>query len=250
MKSTLKSILTLSLIAAASFASAADPEVTQFEHKLKELYPSTTFKSVRTTPIKDIYEVQMGTNLSYVDATGRYFMFGRLFDMPSQSDLTEGRMQEISKVDMKDLPLGDAIKTVRGNGSRTLIVFSDPDCPFCRQLETNMKTLTDVTIYTFLYPLASIHPDARRKSVNIWCAKNKSAAWDAFMLNGQAAPDANCENPVDRNVALGNSMSINGTPTMFSGDGRKRSGAADAAFLHAWLDQAPKAAASTKVGQK
>ena len=36
--------------------------------------------------------------------------------------------------------------------ARTLAIFSDPDCPYCRRLEAEIKGLTDVTIYTFLMP--------------------------------------------------------------------------------------------------
>jgi thiol:disulfide interchange protein DsbC len=59
------------------------------------------------------------------------------------------------------LPLADAIKTVRGKGERVIAVFSDPDCPFCRRLETELDKLDNVTLYTFLYPLEGLHPEAK-----------------------------------------------------------------------------------------
>lgn len=235
------SLVTTMLGATAAFAQSS-PDIALFEQRLKQQYPSTSFKNIRSTPIPGMFEVQMGDNLAYIDASTRYFMFGRLYDMPQQQDLTEGRLAEISKVDVSQFPLADAIKTVKGNGSRILYVFSDPDCPFCKRLESSLRNLTDVTIYTFLYPLEQLHPDAKRKANNIWCMPSRSAAWDALMLENKEPADSSCQSPVERTIALGNKLGISGTPTMFSGDGRKRAGAADAQTINVWLDQAKKVA--------
>ncbi|WP_266095136.1 thioredoxin fold domain-containing protein [Acinetobacter baumannii] len=35
-----------------------------------------------------------------------------------------------------------------------------------------MQSIDNVTIYTFLYPLESIHPTAKTTAVSIWCSKN------------------------------------------------------------------------------
>jgi energy-coupling factor transporter ATP-binding protein EcfA2 len=60
--------------------------------------------------------------------------------------------------------LADALTEVRGKGTRRLAIFSDPDCPYCRRLEAELRGLDDVTIHTFLMPLASLHPAARGKA--------------------------------------------------------------------------------------
>ena len=99
-------------------------------------------------------------------------------------------------------------------------MFSDPDCPYCKQLESNLTKVTDVTIYTFLYPLEGLHPDAKRKSVGVWCAKDRVKAWDDLMLRNVVS-DANCaDHPVDRNLKLAESMSVTGTPTLIFANGQ------------------------------
>ena len=76
----------------------------------------------------------------------------------------------MSRVNFEDLPLSDAIKVVKGNGERTIAIFSDVDCPYCKRLEKEeLINVDNITIYTFLYPLA-IHPKARAKSEKIWCS--------------------------------------------------------------------------------
>ena len=54
----------------------------------------------------------------------------------------------------------------------TLAVFADPNCGFCKRMERDLASMTDVTIYTFLYPILdpTTNGDSMRKSKAIWCA--------------------------------------------------------------------------------
>jgi len=230
----------LAFVASAAQAEV-DPEMTV---KLQKMYPKTKFNQVNKTPIPGITEVVMGNNIAYVEPDGRYFLFGKLYDMQAQVDMTTSRMEEIQKVDMSRLDKSLAFKRVRGDGSRTMYLFSDPDCPYCTRLEKSLVELDNVTIYTFMMPLKSMHPEAHGKSVSVWCAKDKVAAWNDMMLNNKAPAAAQCDHPIDKVVELAASMGVNGTPTMFTEDGRKMAGARDAAGLSAWLDGGAKKTAS------
>jgi thiol:disulfide interchange protein DsbC len=197
-------------------AQTAAPTPGAIAERLQSLYPATRFGAVNTTPWPGVFEVVMGANLAYVDESGQYFLFGHLFDMKAQRDLTAERKDAQTRVDFAALPLADAVKDVRGNGARTLAIFSDPDCPYCLKLETEIKSLTDVTIYTFLMPIASLHPGARSKAIAVWCSRDRVAAWRALMLHdmNDASPARECPHPVDRNIALGERLGISGTPTL------------------------------------
>jgi thiol:disulfide interchange protein DsbC len=205
--------------------------------RLQALYPSTRFGAINPTPWPGVFEVVMGANLAYVDESGQYFLFGHLYDMKSQRDLTAERKDSISTIDFDALPMSDAMTEVRGNGARVMAIFSDPDCPYCQKLESDIRDLTNVTIYTFLMPLVSLHPAAHSKAVSIWCASDRTAAWHAMMWRGEAVPQAECPHPVDRNVALGERLGINGTPTLIALDGRMLPGAASKEQIEAWLQR-------------
>ena len=60
---------------------------------------------------------------------------GRMVDVRTQENLTEKRINELTRVDFDKLPLERAIVTVKGSGARKVAVFSDPDCPYCKQHE-------------------------------------------------------------------------------------------------------------------
>ena len=239
-KATLAAALTtcLSVTALAQPSQPpTTPELTSLIGRLQALYPSTRFGEIRPTPWPGVFEVAMGANLAYVDASGQYFLFGHLYDMKVQRDLTAERKDTLARIDFSALPLADAIKDVRGRGSRTLAIFSDPDCPHCRRLEADLKGLSDVTIHTFLMPIASLHPQARAKAIAVWCAKDRLAAWQALMTRDQAPPTADCAHPVDRNVALAERLGVTGTPTLVAADGRVLPGAASAEQINAWLSR-------------
>jgi thiol:disulfide interchange protein DsbC len=238
-------VLVHPLLASAQAVPAVvlSPELAAFQSRLKTLYPSSKFDAIAVAPLAGMYEVVINKKVAYVDASGKYFLFGHLYDMATQQDLTSRRIDELSAIDFASLPLSDAIKTVRGNGERKLAVFSDPDCPHCKALEKSLISLNNVTIYTFIFPIAALHPTAKAKAISVWCAKDKSAAWDNLMLRNAQVSPTQCDHPIDRNIAMAQRMGINGTPTLFSGDGRMQAGAMPIERLESWLT--PSTAAKT-----
>ena len=101
-----------------------------------------------------------------------------------------------------------------------------------------LKNIDNVTIYTFLYPIDQLHPDASRKSRMIWCALDPVAAWNQFFASG-ALPKNNgdCENPVAATAALGQKLRVSATPTLIFADGSVIPGALPAAQLEAEITQ-------------
>lgn len=221
------------LVAVAGVASASPSATeTEMEARLKELYPSTRITAVRQSEVTGLFEVIMGRNVAFTDNSGRYFVFGHLFDMREQKDLTAQRLSDINRIDFTQLPLQDAIKTVRGDGSRKLAVFSDPDCPYCKGLEGELAKLENVSIYTFLFPLDGLHPEAKGKAERVWCAANPAKAWAALMTTGKLVESPNCATPIARINQLATSLGINGTPTIILQDGSLIPGAAPAAEIN------------------
>ncbi|NOT67032.1 MAG: DsbC family protein [Methylophilaceae bacterium] len=229
------------LLAGSANGAVGKADLVAVEKNLHLMYPKTKFQKVSVTPLPGIYEVVMGKNTAYVEENGRYFIFGHLFDMETQTDLTEDVAQNIAqdmvKIDFASLPLQHAIKTVKGDGKRVVAVFSDPDCPYCKKLEQELAKLNNLTIYTFLYPLDGLHPDAKNKADAIWCAKDKAAAWSRFMLTSKTpAKVPGCEAPTSQIVTLASKLGIGGTPFLVAADSRTMPGAAEADRLDKWLN--------------
>lgn len=225
-------------------------DVDAFAARLKAQYPATRFDAVMPAPVPNLYEVTMGKNVAYVEPTGRYFLFGHVWDMQARKDLTADRKAALDKVDPAALPKELAIRSVRGSGKRVLYVMADPQCGYCRQLERAVGDLDDVSVYTFLLPI--LGPESRRLAADVWCAPDKGAAWRDWMLRGVPPPAAgpSCETPFAAIERLAESMGIGATPALVAADGRKHAGALPAAELSAWLGPigaAPRDAATTTV---
>lgn len=210
---------------------------------LKSRFPDVQILNVQPAVMPGLYEVFTGDSIAYADATGDHLFVGSMLDTRTKRDLTAERVDELNSIDFSTLPLDRAIKTVKGDGSRKLAIFSDPDCPFCQKLEHELTSITDVTIYTFLYPLASIHPDAPAKAHAIWCAKDRTQAWSDWMLARKApTAAATCDgDPIEELQALGRKLRINSTPTLFVGTGKRFGGTLEAAKLDQMLGKAASA---------
>lgn len=229
-------ITSVILLGGAGISTAAQSDSTaKVNANLARLYPNTRFSSVQPSVYPGMFEVVMGRNVVYTDETARYFMFGHVFDMQEQKDITQSKIAEISRVDFSKLPMHDAIVFKQGDGSRKLAVFSDPDCPYCRRLEPELAKLTDVTIYLYMLPLA-MHPDAKGKAEAVWCSKDQATSWREVMLQNKTVTSRACETPITTIAGMARDFNITATPTLVSADGRIQPGASSAKAIDAWLN--------------
>ena len=200
---------------------------------------------VQATPVPGIFEVRFqtrdGVQIIYSDAQGTYFFNGHLVDGVKDKDLTEERLRKLSAIEFKSLPLDLAVKIQRGNGKRTMAMFSDPYCPYCRRLEQTLLQLDDITVYVFMYPV--IRPDAADHSRAVWCSKDRAKAWLDLAASEKAkvpTASATCANPVDKVLELGRSLRVTGTPTLFFANGERSGGGMELGAIRAKLDEVAK----------
>jgi thiol:disulfide interchange protein DsbC len=210
------------LIGLISFSAFASDEA-EMMAKLKSNFPTIPFTAIYKTPSPGIFEVNMDKDVLYVDSTGNYF-FPTMVDMRTRINIGDERRAELNRVDFSALPLADAIKTTNGNGKRKIAVFADPNCGYCKQLERNLLSLKDATIYT--YPVGILGQDSVNKSNAVSCATgDKSKIWKAMMLEGATPVSKACDgSAVARNLELFKKMGFQGTPSIIYENGRTHKG--------------------------
>ncbi len=218
------------LVAPAAFADEAD-----IRKSIETLYGKVKVETVHKTGILGLYEVQVGHDIVYTDEKGSYFFVGDILDAKAHRNLTEERKNKLVQIKFADLPVDLAVKTVRGDGSRVFATFEDPNCVYCRKLAKDMAGMTDITMYTFLYPILAA--DSTDKAKAIWCAPDRSAAWRQWMIDGVLPQATSCSDPTDKVVALAQKLGIQGTPTIFFADGNRIPSYIPAAKLEEMLNK-------------
>jgi thiol:disulfide interchange protein DsbC len=224
-----------------SFAALAQADEASVKKLIAAKFPQAKIDSVLKTTYGGLYEVYMDGRIHYTDEKMTFFLIGELIDTKTSLNVTEQRFRKLTALNMKELPPPDmAIKRVKGDGRRQLIVFSDPMCPFCRRIEQEFVKLNNVTIYVFPYPIEKKFPGTTELSKAIWCSPDRAKAWDDWMLKGvKPAAKATCATPIDDIDRIGGKMGIGVTPTVIFADGAPMNGMISAADMDRLMNQTP-----------
>ena len=228
----------LTLFAVSSFSQES------IKQELAKKYPEVKVERITKTAYGNLYEVFAGGEIFYTDDKATFLLLGNLIDTSTKTNISEARLQKLNVVNFNDLPFDQAIKLVRGNGSRRMAIFEDPNCGYCKKFEQDVNSLDNITAYIFAYPILA--QDSVEKSKAVWCSPDRLKAWQDLMLR-EKPPTAKgaCDNPIDKVLALGRKMNVTGTPTTFFEDGERISGALPKDRMEAKLVAAKAAPAPT-----
>ena len=213
------------LVLAAAFALPAHAQQEEkIKAALKKSVPEAPVDSVRRINYGNLYEVVVGGDIYYTDETGGFLISGSIIDLKTKQNVTEARMRQVNAIKWADLPLDNAVKITRGNGSRKVAIFEDPNCGYCKRFERDLLGVTDITVYVFLYPILA--PDSMEKSKAVWCAADRGKMWlDHMTRDAAITGDTKCETPIEKTLALGREKRIQGTPTIIFENGERVPGA-------------------------
>lgn len=207
----------LLLLLSVSLAHAADDKSAAVKESLKKYQPLIgPVDQVNPSPIAGLYEVVTGDHIFYTDEKVEVLIDGQMFDLANRRNLTEARARKLFAVEFDKLPLNIAVKKVKGNGSRKMAYFTDPNCGYCKKLEQELKNIDNVTLYLFMYPIFNGSAETVQA---VRCSKDPAKAWDQLMLNGVKPKPATCKVPTEEVMALGRKLKVNGTPALIFANG-------------------------------
>ena len=199
-----------------------DQTTDEVKQRFSERFGNMPVTEVRHAPY-GLFEVQLGNSLVYTNGAVDFVLDGHMIDASTRRDITEDRLQELSRIDFDALPLELALTQVRGDGSRKMAIFEDPNCGYCKQLRRNLAGIDNLTIYTYLLPILS--EDSARKVTHVWCAEDPVKVWDEWMLQNKVPPQKQCDAPVQALRKLAQGLMVQGTPAIFFTDGTRVPGA-------------------------
>jgi len=203
---------------------------------VKKLNPALTATEVRQPPVKGLWQIEVEAGEGKKGAL--------LLDYAKKHFIVLSQLIPIDaigkprKTDFSKLPLKDAIVLGAKDAKKKVVVFTDPDCPYCKKLHEETKQVIekrkDIAFYLILYPLP-MHKDAYKKAQAVLCEKSLALLDDAF--SGKTVPEPTCgKEQVEKNLALAKDLDINGTPTLIRDDGTMISAYLPADKLIEWID--------------
>jgi len=220
----LNKIICLALLAAATQLHADEGEKA-VRDAMHSLLPTSPIDRIVKSDLPGFYDVIVSGQIVYVSADGKYLLQGNLYNVPAKKDLTSSRLAGIRAEAIEKLPVSKKIVFAPEHPKHTVTVFTDVDCPYCRQFHKQIDQFNraGIAVNYILYPL-DIHPGADKKASALWCAADRNAAYTAAM-NGHDPATGACANPVAETKALSVSLGINATPTVLAEDGTQVDGA-------------------------
>jgi thiol:disulfide interchange protein DsbC len=209
---------------------------------VKKIIPDANAVDVKESPVKGVWQIDVekggkhGT--IYLDCSRKYLI--QLIELDTYLKQIQAQ-QTPQKVDLAKIPLDSAITVGAKTAVKKVIVFSDPDCPYCRKLHDIIKQIiakrSDIAFVEILYPLP-MHKEAPKKVQAILCSKSAEMLDDAFSGKPVPEPSANCTvDAMERNIALARSLNFNSTPTLVRYDGTVLAGYLPEDQLLEWIDK-------------
>ncbi|MDD2736738.1 MAG: DsbC family protein [Desulfuromonadaceae bacterium] len=207
--------LLLSIVTAAGFSMANEDLKTEKENLMKS-FPNLTLDGFRESPLKGLYEITAGEQVFYFSPEG-YLFFGEIWTKDGKN-LTAEMREKVAADRIKDLPLDKALKI--GTGSKRVIEFTDPDCPYCRKVDSFLAKRTDVTRYVYFVPLRKIHPDAEKKARYILSHADRQKAFlEVFggKFDGKPIPVAEGvqQSQLEEMEKIASGIGVRGTPALW-----------------------------------
>lgn len=165
-----------------------------------------------------LVEVEKGPNKLpvYIDFSKKYVLSGSVIRLADQGDVTQERFARMNRVDTARIPLDDALLLGRKEAKTRVVVFTDPECPYCKKLHLELKEVVrrdpDIAFLIKMYPL-KMHPNAYAISKSIVCVRSLELLELSFA--GKPVPPAICDTKaVDQTLSVAADLGIQSTPTL------------------------------------
>lgn len=195
---------------------------------------------VRPSAIEGLYEVVIGPHVFYVSADGRYMLQGEMVDMANGRNLTQPEREAALRKTIDEVGEENMLIFSPEQPRHTITVFTDIDCGYCRKLHEEMAAYhaKGIRVRYLMFPRSGIDSPSYDKAVSVWCAEDRNEALTRAKRGQDPAPKK-CANPVQRHMALGQSIGVRGTPSIVFEDGRVLPGYVPAERMAVMLEANP-----------
>jgi len=231
MKSAFKSfsvlcLLVISLLSVHTsvMAQTEDEVIAGIRNVIVSTQPSMVIDSITASPVDGLYEIVLiNGQVIYASADARFFIPGDLYEATPQGlvNLGESKRNMARAERIANIPESEMIIfEPEGERLATITVFTDVDCPYCRQLHGEIERLNvlGIAVRYLGFPRTGLNTETHLKMVSTWCADDPNVMFTSA-TRGAAVPEAQCDNPIASHYQLGREVGVTGTPALVLEDG-------------------------------
>ena len=215
--------LILFLPFAIQVANAGTLSIDQAKQHLSSSFPAAEIKKLTPTALSGVYEIIIEGTAYYMSEDGKYMFTGSMYDLQTNTNLTEQTYAELRQDIVQQINDDNTIQYAPDNYQYSVSVFTDVDCPYCQKFHSSMHEIETLGIRLNYIITPYRGPVAYQKAVNVWCAKDRKAAFD-LALKGTDLEKADCKHPLENNLALAELAGVRGTPAFLLDNGKLLNG--------------------------
>lgn len=209
-------VLILAMQPAFATASSAKDDAA-VRARIAERFPGVTAADVKPAPIAGLYEVMIGPIVIYASADGRYLIKGDIYDLETDRNLTELRVNAARAKAIDELSEDDLIIFGDANARYTITVFTDVTCTYCRKLHSEIDEYNrrGIRVRYAAYPRNGLASKGWKQMEDVWCAPDRRRALTLAKLDREFETRRCDAETVTRQWQLGRLLGVSGTPAIF-----------------------------------
>ena len=204
------------------FGCTSHADISEALTTAQSRYPDNHINQVTETPLPGIYQFEIGDEFFYSDKNARFLIVGTLIDTENVPDTT---------IDYSQIK-GIAVELNQGNAGE-VIIFTDPLCPYCSQLEKRIANgeLYDFSVRLVFSPMLGGSLPIVKK---LLCDPKPGQAYRRYIFENELP--TNCINDlfVDH-ISATQFANIVATPTILAPNGNFHVGLLPEGDLFTWV---------------
>lgn len=227
----MKKIIVLSLTLSSIITMSANANYLK-EKELKNFNELPMIKKANAE-ISSVYDndslyianikVQNNSDTVFITKDKKYLIAGNVIDINTGKTLA-------APITNLDIAKGKE-SYVFGSGKKEYYIFTDPECPFCKELEKYLPQIEkDVKLNIFYFPLLRLHPNARELAKFQLSLKDKNqnvlenlakTTSDADYGARSYTPEISkiLDEKLDEQQKIGETFGVRGTPMIINAKG-------------------------------
>jgi len=205
-------------------AQTTDEAITAIRSVFQTTQPNMVIEAIVPSPVDGMFEVTLFNGQTiYVTGDARFLIPGDMYEALPEGlvNRSEESRNVVRAKKIAAVPESEMIIFEPKDGRKaTITVFTDVDCPYCRQLHGEMDRLNElgIAVRYLGYPSTGLNTETHKKMVSTWCAENPNVMFTSATRGG-AVPEASCDDPIASHYQLGREVGVTGTPALVLEDG-------------------------------